>query len=133
MIEIPYVEHLSEEQVSRLKLTLDQVATEEEAWHLFAAELLGPSAVGENPRDRVLRSWQRVRAKIHPLICNDPRMNWFLDSHEGSDALAIAMLVTGRLAADETLGIDVVALGVLVVRIGLRRVCEETSGTDDPA
>lgn len=107
---------------TRLMALAGEVDSLDDAWRVFG-QTLGESADGRSPVERAKDAFRRLRPQLKVHLCGDPRITTFLTDPRADTWMAIAMVVTGKLADVRFAGVDYVALAVLVARLGLQQLC----------
>lgn len=120
---LPYHTELTSTDKERLLQWHEQNLELSELWAIYGQAALGSAATGEPPEVPGRRSFNRLLPRFKTALCNDSRIQTFMDSDQASDVLALAMVFTARLASEQFQGIDVCAAGMLIARIGLRKLC----------
>ena len=125
--DYPYTDCLTEEMKGRI-IELSKKSTDlEYLWGVYGEAIVGPSASGEPPTEEGKDGFNRFLYKFKESLCNDLRVQSFMNSDNSSDLIALSMVITAKLAADNFAGIDICAAGVLIARLGLRKICEMNS------
>ena len=122
--DLPYREALTKETEERLVSLYNQYSDIDELWGLYGEAIVGPAATGEPPIEPGKKSFNRILHQYKAALCNDKRIQAFLDDDQTGDILSLAMVFTAKLASEQFAGIDVCAAGLLIARIGLRKICE---------
>jgi hypothetical protein len=85
---------------------------------------LGADNIDREAEGRVIfsRAWHKVRG----LVCGQPFVQAYIKNPNVSDATAVAAQLTNLLIVIP--GVNVVIVACLIVRIGLRKLCEGVTG-----
>jgi len=122
-MKTPYEELLDEDVKKEIaRLTSKEVT--DEYLYMEIGMSLGAPATGEPPGDRGKKIVQRRLSEIRQLICSDKKIMAYCSDANVSDTTTIAVAIVGGLTASSFAGLNLVLVGCLVARIGLRTFCE---------